>query len=323
MLLDAVQSKKMGTRPRLYSDPPKSPKNGTASITSNIGTSGNSSVNRNEEMSMQEPRQYDIFSTLIYMAPEILMMNQKNKTKQGYTKVVDWWSMGITLYKMVCGYRPFVDEDFSHFAEMTAMLQRNVMQHENYPNYIKLFQKIDFPPDISDDCKDLIIKLLNVDEKRRLGAGRNGSRDIKEHPFFKDIDFTLLSLKQLKAPSIPQNKYLSTVYDPNEKFVEHAPAEFEDFMEVNRSEDWLDCAVPPILQSYFQEWDFTSDQCMRMEAGINRVREQYESNQKVRQLIGSAAEDVKPTKTQHHHYKLMAAQKKDNQLGAPMRVQLS
>ena len=35
-----------------------------------------------------------------YMAPEMLLRN-------GYTKAVDWWSLGALFYEMLCGHPPF------------------------------------------------------------------------------------------------------------------------------------------------------------------------------------------------------------------------
>jgi serine/threonine protein kinase len=190
------------------------------------------------------------------MAPEmILMMNQQVNRKTGYTKVIDWWSLGVTMFKMVCGYRPFIDSDFSEFVDMSPRLKANVFKHEKYSNYVKLFQKLDFPEDISDDCKDLISKLLNVDEKRRLGAGRNGPRDIKTHPFFKDIDWVMFENKRIKAPPILKDKYLPEVFDPKKDFESTFPPMcFEDFMAKNRSPEWLEGDVPRELQEYFDEW---------------------------------------------------------------------
>ena len=35
-----------------------------------------------------------------YMAPEMV-------TNSGHDKIVDWWALGILIYKMLFGYRPF------------------------------------------------------------------------------------------------------------------------------------------------------------------------------------------------------------------------
>ena len=39
-----------------------------------------------------------------YLAPELLLGN-------GYTKVVDWWTLGVLLFEMITGLPPFYDEN--------------------------------------------------------------------------------------------------------------------------------------------------------------------------------------------------------------------
>jgi serum/glucocorticoid-regulated kinase 2 len=39
-----------------------------------------------------------------YLAPEVLI-------GKGYTKSVDWWTLGILLYEMIGGLPPFYDEN--------------------------------------------------------------------------------------------------------------------------------------------------------------------------------------------------------------------
>lgn len=79
---------------------------------------------------------------------------------------VDLWASGIILFAMICGYLPFDDK-----------------------NNEKLFQKIlqckvEFPPKeetkISDECKDLILKILTPNPSKRIKLD-----DIKSHPFMK------------------------------------------------------------------------------------------------------------------------------------------
>lgn len=43
----------------------------------------------------------EFFGTLAYMAPEIL-------TKQPYTRNVDIWSLGVTVFELVTGKHPFI-----------------------------------------------------------------------------------------------------------------------------------------------------------------------------------------------------------------------
>lgn len=69
----------------------------------------------------------------------------------------------------------------------------------------KLFENIkrgplQVPSDMSTDALDLIVKLLNRDPKQRLGAGPGDSDEIKQHPFFKSVNWDEALLRKLKAP---------------------------------------------------------------------------------------------------------------------------
>ncbi len=52
--------------------------------------------------------------------------------------------------------------------------------------------------------KDLILKLLVKDIPKRLGCLRGGARDIKEHRFFRPLDFEELVHKRIAAPWKPE-----------------------------------------------------------------------------------------------------------------------
>lgn len=58
------------------------------------------------------------------------------------------------------------------------------------------------PPQI---C-DLISRLLCAKVGQRLGCGKGGAVDIKNHPFFKSIAWTKLRDKQLSSPWKPRIK---------------------------------------------------------------------------------------------------------------------
>ena len=43
--------------------------------------------------------------TTEYLAPEVLL------DEHGYSKLVDFWSLGVLLFEMCCGWSPFYAED--------------------------------------------------------------------------------------------------------------------------------------------------------------------------------------------------------------------
>ena len=92
-----------------------------------------------------------------YAAPEMILGKKYNGLN------TDIWSSGIILYAMVCGHLPFEDND----------------QEKLYKNILTL--NYDLPNFLSENCKDLIKKILCINEKKRIDI--NG---IKNHPFLID-----------------------------------------------------------------------------------------------------------------------------------------
>lgn len=115
-----------------------------------------------------------------YLSPEIITM-------EGHDRMADWWSFGILLFEMLCGLPPFYTDNLD---KMYDSIKNNPVK---FPKKINL----------GEDTKDIIKKLLEKNPKKRLGY-ENGIEDIKSHPFFSSIDFTLVEQKKLPAPFIPQ-----------------------------------------------------------------------------------------------------------------------
>lgn len=76
----------------------------------------------------------------------------------------------------------------------------------NFLTFIRdeLFENIknaplDLPSYLSPLSKDIILKLLNRNPKKRLGT-YGGADEIKKHPFFKAIDWKKLFDRAYKAP---------------------------------------------------------------------------------------------------------------------------
>merc|ERR1712137_136187 len=86
----------------------------------------------------------------------------------GHDKAVDWWALGILLYELTVGIPPFYNQNVN---EMYQKIQQGVLR---------------FPPFLSQNCKDLIVALLNRKPEDRLGS-KNDFDELKVHPFFQDL----------------------------------------------------------------------------------------------------------------------------------------
>lgn len=51
-------------------------------------------------------------------------IEQNDDQRQGYNEAVDWWSLGVTVYKMLTGVRPFDPPPWARKKSVIAMLRR-------------------------------------------------------------------------------------------------------------------------------------------------------------------------------------------------------
>lgn len=57
--------------------------------------------------------------------------------------------------------------------------------------------KLKFTDDFDEEAKDLVRKLLKVDRSRRLGNLKGGVDDIKNHPYFKGVDWKMVAERKV------------------------------------------------------------------------------------------------------------------------------
>lgn len=120
-----------------------------------------------------------------YLAPEILL-------GKPYGKGVDWWALGTFIYEMLSGWPPFFDEDHKR-------MNRRI-----------LHEPLSFDPQLfSREAKTLLRGLLERNQEKRLGSGRDGTKDIMQHPFFKDINWELLKKRGIEPPYKPHLQHVT------------------------------------------------------------------------------------------------------------------
>ncbi|KAL3523535.1 hypothetical protein ACH5RR_016369 [Cinchona calisaya] len=112
--------------------------------------------------------------TAAYVPPEVL-----NSSPATFGN--DLWALGCTLYQMLAGTSPFKD------ASEWLIFQRIIARDIRFPNYF------------SEEARDIIDRLLDIDPSRRPGAGPDGYSSLKKHPFFEEIDW-----KNLRSQTPPR-----------------------------------------------------------------------------------------------------------------------
>ncbi|KAK0158161.1 hypothetical protein PV328_009199 [Microctonus aethiopoides] len=119
-----------------------------------------------------------------YISPEVL---QSQGGEGVYGRECDWWSVGVVLYEMLVGDTPF-------YADSLVGTYSKIMDYRN---------SLHFPQelDISHSAKNLICGFL-TDRTTRLG--RNGVEEIKNHPFFKNDQWTFDNLRECVPPVVPE-----------------------------------------------------------------------------------------------------------------------
>ena len=169
---------------------------------------------------MSPSRTHSIVGTLEYMAPEVMILFGKRKVhKDGYTAAVDFWCLGILIYKLLTNIEPFTNT--YNYESLQAILPNHLSKYNNYRDaYYDLFGKVDY--DIHDKMlneatRSILHGLLEFNAENRLGYNADdikaGHVALMNHAFFSGIDWTLLESKQVPPPYIPKEETLEILHN--------------------------------------------------------------------------------------------------------------
>ncbi|CAH6721018.1 serine/threonine-protein kinase Ypk1p [[Candida] jaroonii] len=158
-----------------------------------------------------------------YLAPELIL-------NQGYTRSVDWWTLGTLLYEMLTGLPPFYDEDHN------TMYKKILKNPLKFPSFLE-----------NTDAKELLVELLKKDPTQRL----SDPVKIKNHPFFKDIDWVKLNNKSYLPPFKPNVENLLDTSNFDAEFTNEKPQD-------SVVDDYLSESV----QKQFGGWTYNGDRVL-------------------------------------------------------------
>jgi serine/threonine-protein kinase RIM15 len=147
-----------------------------------------------------------------YLAPETI-------NGLGQDEMSDWWSIGCILFEFLFGCPPFN-------ADTPEKVFENI-----------LARKIAWPEDsdvpVSEDGRDLVHKLVQLDPRARIGANpgdkySSSAEEIKSHPWFSDINWATLLEDEAQFVPNPENPEDTEYFDARGATLQSFPEELEE-----------------------------------------------------------------------------------------------
>ncbi|KAK4377425.1 hypothetical protein RND71_003721 [Anisodus tanguticus] len=126
----------------------------------------------------EDTRSNSMCGTVEYMSPEIVQ-------GKGHDKAADWWSVGILLFEMLTGKPPFTGN--------RQKIQQKIVK-----------DKLKLPAFLSSEAHSLLKGFLQKDPSKRLGSGLKGSDEIKDHKWFKPINWKKLEAREMRPSFLPE-----------------------------------------------------------------------------------------------------------------------
>lgn len=210
-------------------------------------------------------RATSVMGTYGYMAPEMLLqMMQNPEALTGYTKTVDYWSLGVLLVKLLLGRLPFQHEQIVDYS--IWMLGDSDVPLPDYVETMHDIMQVLESKSVSESCRAVVSELLQLNENRRLGKGKSGLKMVKSHSWFSSMDWEMLELKLVSPPvsnaSESDSGYILTDKNPD----------FESFdklvLDMKQHLDFELGFLSAEDEQYFKHWDYVSLPALRAEMAV-------------------------------------------------------
>jgi len=235
-----------------------------------------------------------IVGTRAYLAPEMLEQTFE-KERTGYSAKVDYFALGVTVFEMIAGRRPWANfeprkgDRSSEIADPFAMDSENLMKiiklrqdrKKFPPGFISKLHKVDFPDHVSNDAASFVSGLLERDADMRMGY-----EEICSHQWLSKVDINKLirfessSIPPWVTKSIAERKSKNFLLnlgknktDSKQREAEWAPKykSFDNLMEELKEKDknhsklkWHDHLTVE-SQKLFADWDYIAPEAIKQE----------------------------------------------------------
>ncbi|CAD5214518.1 unnamed protein product [Bursaphelenchus okinawaensis] len=139
-----------------------------------------------------------------YMAPEILATALGQR--EGYDMCADWWSLGVCLYEMLRGRRPYEFHSSSSTLQvLSLMINGSITMPAEWPN----------------DLKKFLLGLLSTSTRKRT----NDLTKFSTHEYMQRIDFDSVLARRVTPAFVPKRTRLNCdpTYELEERICESSP----------------------------------------------------------------------------------------------------
>ena len=148
-----------------------------------------------------------------YMAPEVLF-------NKDHTYCVDYFSLGVILYELLMGKRPYHGHNKKDLRKDIVSRQARIKEDNIPDGFVK--------SDTFLDCANFINSLLERKKEKRLGF--NGFEEVKNHPWLIDFNWDDLINKRMSPffiPPLGDNNYDKKYCNEPDKIGDETQNEYE------------------------------------------------------------------------------------------------